>query len=640
MISLRGVSLRRGAKVLLEAAELTLHAGMRVGVVGANGCGKSSLFALLRDELHADRGDVEVPRGWSIASVAQDTPATDRAALDYVLDGDAELRTLEATLAAGEAHDAAVTGEVLALAHERYATIGGYTARARAATLLAGLGFADAEHDQPVRTFSGGWRMRLNLAQALMCRSDLLLLDEPTNHLDLDAIVWLERWLGDYGGTLLVISHDREFLDAVSRSILHFDDRKLRLYTGNYSAFEDARAERLAQQKALYARQQREIERLESFVNRFRAKATKARQAQSRVKALERMERIAPAHVDSPFGFHFRDFPGSPDPAIVIEDAAVGYGAHRVLERVKLTITAGARIGLIGVNGAGKTTLVKLLAGELPPLEGVRREGKGLTIGYFAQHQLEQLRADESPLHHLQRMDTATREQELRSFLGQFDFSGDMAMQPAGTMSGGEQARLALALIIWQQPNLLLLDEPTNHLDIEVREALTSALQEFEGAVVLVSHDRHLLRTTADQLMIVADGTVRAFDGDLDEYRAQVMAVRATAPREAEPRANRRDARRAEAEARNQRHRRRKPLQTRIERIEREMDKLNAEKKAIEARLASADFYTQSNQDEVSGVLREQSELALRLEALETEWLDAQAALEALDREDAAASAP
>lgn len=638
MIVIKNATLRRGAKVLLDQAELVVHAGMRIGVVGPNGCGKSSLFGVLREELHVDRGDAEVPRGWTIASVAQDTPATERLALDYVLDGDIELRRIEGELAAIE-QAASLDGEQLALLHERFASIGGYSARARAATLLAGLGFSEPEHALPVRNFSGGWRMRLNLAQALMCRSDLLLLDEPTNHLDLDAIVWLERWLSEYPGTLLVISHDREFLDAVSQSILHFDDRKLRLYTGNYSAFESARAERLAQHKALYTRQQREVERLQSFVDRFRAKATKARQAQSRIKALERMERIAPAHVDSPFDFHFRDFPGSPDPAIVIDDVAVGYDAQPILRAVKLSIPAGARIGLIGVNGAGKSTLVKLLAGELTPQSGTRRAGKDLAIGYFAQHQLDQLRADESPLQHLLRIDPATREQELRSFLGQFDFSGDMAMQPAGTMSGGEQARLALALIIWQRPNLLLLDEPTNHLDIEVREALTSALQEFEGAVVLVSHDRHLLRTTVDQLMIVAEGTVRAFDGDLDAYRTQVMSARTVDTAAGDnAAATRKDTRRAAAQARNQRYRQRQPLLDRIRKLEREMDRLGNDKKAIEAQLAAPEFYSQADQDAVAGALREQGKLAVSLEALEEQWLEAQAQIEALDRADAAAA--
>ncbi|MFM9884340.1 MAG: ATP-binding cassette domain-containing protein [Burkholderiales bacterium] len=638
MISLKNVSLRRGTKVLLDGAELTLYPGARVGVVGPNGCGKSSVFSLLRGDLQADRGDAEVPRAWAIASVAQDTPATDRLAIDYVLDGDVELRALEQSLADADHPGRAFDGEQLALLHERFAAIDGYTARARAATLLSGLGFRDTEHEQPVTSFSGGWRMRLNLAQALMCRSDLLLLDEPTNHLDLDAIVWLERWLGDYRGTMLIISHDREFLDSVSQSILHFDERKLRLYTGNYSAFEDARAQRLAQQKALYTRQQREIERLESFVTRFRAKATKARQAQSRVKALERMERIAPAHVDSPFDFHFRDFPSSPDPAIVIEQAVVGYDGKPILTNVTLTITAGARIGLIGVNGAGKTTLVKLLAGELPPQSGIRLEGKGLSIGYFAQHQVEQLRPEDSPLAHFLRLDRATREQDLRNFLGQFDFAGEMAMQPAGTMSGGEQARLALALMIWKRPNLLLLDEPTNHLDIEVREALTRALQEYEGAVVLVSHDRHLLRTTADQLMIVAGGKVLEFDGDLDAYREQVMAARGIGTRADSARSSKRDDRRAEAESRNQRYRKLQPLVNRVRKIEKELERLGTERKAIEVRLSSDAFYSQPDQDEVAAAMRDQGKLATAIDTLEAEWLNLQNQLEAAERDDAVAA--
>jgi ATP-binding cassette, subfamily F, member 3 len=638
MITLKNISLRRGAKVLLDGAELTLYPGMRVGVVGANGCGKSSVFSMLRGELQADRGDVDVPRAWSIASVRQDTPATEQSAIDYVLDGDAELRTLEASLAEADDPTATFDGEQLALLHERFAAIDGYTARARAATLISGLGFRDHEHEQPVTTFSGGWRMRLNLAQALMCRSDLLLLDEPTNHLDLDAIVWLERWLTEYRGTMLIISHDREFLDSISQSILHFDDKKLKLYTGNYSAFENARAERLAQQKVLFVRQQREIERLESFVTRFRAKATKARQAQSRVKALERMERIAPAHVDSPFDFHFRDFPSSPDPAIVIEKAAIGYDDKPILNNVTLTITAGARIGLIGVNGAGKTTLVKLLAGELPPLSGIRLEGKGLSIGYFAQHQVEQLRPEDSPLAHFLRLDRSTREQDLRNFLGQFDFVGDMALQPAGTMSGGEQARLALALLIWKRPNLLLLDEPTNHLDIEVREALTRALQEYEGAVVLVSHDRHLLRTTADTLMIVAGGRVQEFDGDLDAYREQVMASKNVNTRSDNARASKKEERRAEAESRNQRFRKLQPIVNRVRKIEKELERLGTERKAITARLTNEAFYSQPDQDEVAAVIRDQGRLVTTIEALEAEWLTLQNQLEAAERDDVVAA--
>ena len=476
MITLRKLTLRRAAKQLLDAADLAISPGERVGVIGPNGCGKSSLFALFQGELHPDSGDVELPPGWTIAHVAQETTALDRAAIEFVIDGDERLRSAERKVAAAE-H--AGDGERIAAAHEAYAHLDGYSARARASALLHGLGFATADLERSVAEFSGGWRMRLNLAQALMCPSDLLLLDEPTNHLDLDAIVWLESWLAGYRGTLLLVSHDREFLDATISTVVSFESRRLRRYSGNYSAFEAQRAARLANEQALHARQQREIARLEAFIDRFRAKATKARQAQSRLKALARMEVIAPAHVDSPFDFRFREFPGSPDPVLVLDDAGCGYDGRAVLSGVTLTLRAGARLGLLGRNGAGKTTLVKLAAGRLAPLAGERLEGKGLRIGYFAQHTLEVLRPDETPLQHLQRIDPQAREQSLRDFLGGFDFSGDMALSPVAGFSGGERARLALALVVWQRPNLLLLDEPTNHLDLEMREALTLALHDY-----------------------------------------------------------------------------------------------------------------------------------------------------------------
>jgi len=628
MITLRKLALRRGAKLLLEGTDLGISPGEHVGVVGPNGCGKSSLFALFTGDLHPDGGDLEIPPSWVVAHVAQESPASDQPAIEYVIDGDAELRAVEAELAAAEA---ANDGERLAHLHDRYGLIDGYAARARAAALLAGLGFGSDEVAQPVRAFSGGWRMRLNLARALMCRSDLLLLDEPTNHLDLDAIVWLEGWLTGYRGTLLLVSHDREFLDATIDAILSFEQRRLRLNAGNYSAYESQRAERLAREQALHARQQREIERLESFITRFRAKATKARQAQSRIKALERMERIAPAHVDSPFSFHFRDFPGSPDPVLVLDDAAAGYGGPLVLESIKLTIPAGARIGLLGRNGAGKSTLIKLLAGRLAPQGGQRREGRNLRVGYFAQHQLEELRADESPLQHLARIDAETREQDLRAYLGSFDFSGDMALAPVGRFSGGERARLALALVIWQRPNLLLLDEPTNHLDLEMREALTLALQEYEGAMVLVSHDRHLLRTATDSLMLVADHRVQAFDGDLDDYR-DWLAERAAPAKSRASSADRRNEKRAEAEARRELAERRKPIMTRIGRLEREMTELSTEKSSLERQLASEAFYNGADPDEVATALREQARVSARLETIETEWLALQTELEALGK--------
>jgi ATP-binding cassette subfamily F protein 3 len=627
VITLRKLTLRRGAKLLLDGVEAAIHPGERVGLVGPNGSGKSSLFALLLDELHADAGDLERPPGWVVAHVAQEAFGLDRPAIEFVLDGDAELRRIEAEIAAAEA---AGDGLALAHAHEAYAHSEGYASRARAAALLDGLGFAQEELAQRVGEFSGGWRMRLNLARTLMCRSDLLLLDEPTNHLDLDAVVWLEGWLAGYRGTLIVVSHDREFLDAVATTILHIDARRLRQYSGNYSAFEMQRAAQLANEQAMYARQQREVARLERFVERFRAKATKARQAQSRIKALERMELIAPAHVDSPFAFHFREFPGSPDPVLVLEDAAVGYDGTPVLRDVKLTIQAGARIGLLGRNGAGKTTLVKLLAGRLPALAGERREGKNLRVGYFAQHTLEVLRPDESPLQHFTRIDPRAREQVLRDFLGGFDFSGDMALAPVEHFSGGEKARLALALIVWEQPNLLLLDEPTNHLDLDMREALALALQEFEGAMVLVSHDRHLLRTATDSLMLVAGGRLAPFDGDLDDYRSWLEAKGAGDKTKSAAGTLRREQKRAEAEARQELARARKPLETRLRAVEAEIARLEREKGAVEAKLAAEDFYARGDQDEVAATLREQGKLAQALEKAEVEWLTLQEKLEAI----------
>jgi len=627
VITLRKVSLRRGAKLLLEGVDAAIHPGERVGLVGPNGCGKSSLFALLQDELHADAGDVELPPGWVVAHVAQEAFGLDRPAIEFVMDGDAELRRIESDLARAEAGG---DGEEIAHAHEAYAHVEGYAARARAAALLDGLGFAQDDFARRVGEFSGGWRMRLNLARTLMCRSDLLLLDEPTNHLDLDAVVWLEGWLAGYRGTLIVVSHDREFLDAVATTILHVDGRRLRRYSGNYSAFEGQRAAQLANEQALYARQQREVARLERFVERFRAKATKARQAQSRIKALERMELIAPAHVDSPFAFHFREFPGSPDPVLVLEDAAAGYDGAPVLSDVKLTIQAGARIGLLGRNGAGKTTLVKLLAGRLPPLAGDRREGKNLRVGYFAQHTLEVLRPEDSPLQHFVRVDPRAREQVLRDFLGGFDFSGDMALAPVANFSGGEKARLALALIVWQQPNLLLLDEPTNHLDLDMREALALALQEFEGAMVLVSHDRHLLRTATDSLMLVADGRLAAFDGDLDDYRAWLEGKRSGEKAKSGAGSLRREQKRAEAEARQALARTRKPLETKLKALEAEIARLERDKRALEAKLAAEGFYASGDQDEVTAALREQAKLALALEKAESQWLELQEKLEAI----------
>ena len=628
MIQFRQLTLARGPRRLVEDATLQIHPGWRVGVVGANGSGKSSLFALLRGELHPDRGECDLPPAWTIASVAQETPALAQPALEYVLDGDRELRALETGLAQAEAaHDGHRVGEL----HARLQEIDGYSARARAAALLAGLGFAESDGARPVADFSGGWRMRLNLAQALIARADLLLLDEPTNHLDLDAVVWLERWLAAYRGTLLLISHDRDLLDGCVTHIAHIAGQRLALYSGGFSAFEEARARELALQQAMHEKQQREVAHLEKFITRFRAKATKARQAQSRLKALDRMERIAPAHVDAPFAFAFPEPARSPDPLVVLEAVAAGY-AEAVLTGVDLTLRPGARIGLLGPNGAGKSTLVKILAGELPPLAGARTQGKGLAIGYFAQHQLEQLRPAESPLAHLLREDPRAREQDLRDYLGGFDFRGAMADAPVAPFSGGEKSRLALALLVRRRPNLLLLDEPTNHLDLEMRFALTRALAEYEGSLVLVSHDRALLRTVCDGFLLVADGACREFDGDLDDYVAWLEArrtARASTGNE-EGKAARREARESAAAERQARLAQRRPLVKEVERLERELARWQEEKGRLDAVLADAAFYAESRPEEIEAATRRHRELAQLIEEAEHRWLEAHAELEAI----------
>ncbi len=633
MILLRHLSLSRGPRLLIEDASLQMHTGWRVGLVGANGSGKSSLFALLRGELHAETGDCEVPSGWTIASVSQETPALAQAAIEYVLDGDAELRRVETSLAqADRDHD----GHALAEWHARLDAIGGYAARARAAALLAGLGFATADLERPVADFSGGWRMRLNLARALSSRADLMLLDEPTNHLDLDAVVWLERWLANWRGTLMLVSHDRDFLDGCVSHIAQIESRRINLYTGNYSAFEEQRAARLAVQQAMYEKQQREVAHMESFVARFRAKASKARQAQSRLKALDRLERIAPAHVDAPFDFEFPAPARAPDPLLALEDAVLGYPGRPVLKGVDLSLRPGARLGLLGPNGAGKSTLIKTIAGELPPLSGRWTAGHGLEVGYFAQHQLEQLRPDESPLQHLVRAERQTRELDLRSYLGSFDFRGSMADAPTGAFSGGEKSRLALALIVRQRPNLLLLDEPTNHLDLEMRHALMRALAEYEGSLVLVSHDRALLRTVCDGFLLVADGRAAEFSGDVDDYLAWLVERRARTD-SAQPDAPAmldKEARRAERASagadRQARLARRRPLVKEAQILEREVEALEAEKRSIEAKLADTAFYSAGNLVEVQAATRRCADIGRRLEEAETRWLELQAELEAI----------
>ena len=525
MIRLSQLTLIRGTKVLLEAADVALNAGDKIGLIGSNGTGKSSLFALLRGELHQDQGELDYPARWRVAHVAQETPALDTPAIEYAIDGDTTLRRLEQALAVAEADDDGMRmGDI-------YAALGdadAYTVRSRAEQLLHGLGFTHEQMDQPVASFSGGWRMRLNLAQALMCPSDLLLLDEPTNHLDLDAILWVEEWLKRYAGTLVIVSHDRDFLDGVVSVIVHIDTKKLKRYSGNYSSFERQRAAAVVLASGMMEKQARERAHLESFIERFRAKASKAKQAQSRMKMLAKMEELAPLHVTAPFQFEFREPLRAPDPLLVLEDVVAGYAMDKgpdkvILSGIRFALQSGQRYGLLGINGAGKSTLIKTIAGELAPLEGTANFNKGLVVGYFAQHQVEMLRDDQSPLWHLARMapqnDKKAREQDLRSFLGGFNFPGEMAINTIANFSGGEKARLALAMIVWQRPNLLLLDEPTNHLDLETREALTVALAQFEGTLVLVSHDRHLLRASTDQFLIVAEGTLQPFDGDLEDYR-------------------------------------------------------------------------------------------------------------------------
>ncbi len=631
MILLRNLCFGRNGETLVDDASLQLHPGWKIGLIGANGSGKSSFLALLRDELHAESGNLELPRSWVMAHVAQDTPALPDPAIEFTLDGDTELRAVEAQLAAAEAvaegeHDGHLIGEL----HGRYGEIGGYTARSRAAELLHGLGFSDADHARPVADFSGGWRVRLNLARALMCRSDLLLLDEPTNHLDLDAVLWLENWLLSYQGTLLLISHDRDFLDAVADHTLHLEQAKLKLYSGGYSDFERQRGAQLALQQAMHEKQVRERDHLHSFIERFRAKASKARQAQSRIKALARMEEVTAAHVDTQFTFRFRDAGAAPDPLLVVHDGAAGYGEQRILSELKLTLRPGQRLALLGRNGAGKSTLVKLLAGAIQPMAGERVEGKGLTIGYFAQHQLEQLRPDESPIQHLVRMNSRTREQELRTYLGTFDFRGDMATAPCGRFSGGEKSRLALALLIWQKPNLLLLDEPTNHLDLEMREALNLALQEYEGGVVLVSHDRHLLRTTADELWLVADGRAQVFDGDLDDYSAWLASQRSAGAAPSPGKQAKREDRAQSEAARQAQLLERRSLQKECAKMEKQIANWQTELGLLEARLADPALYSATDQSLLQTLQKKKQALAQTIGGTEERWLAIQDELESL----------
>ena len=657
MLNFSQVTLRRGTRALFSDASFIIHAGERVGLTGANGCGKSSLFALLRGELSVDAGDVSLPPGLEIAHVAQQTPSLARPALDYAIDGDRALRIAEAELAAAEASG---DGNAQALAHAAIDALDGYTARSRAARLLAGLGFSQAQQSRPVADFSGGWRMRLNLAQALMCRSDLLLLDEPTNHLDLDAVLWLEEWLRGYPGTLLLISHDRDFLDRVVARIAHIEHEKIALYSGNYSQFEKQRAMHLAQQQAAFQRQQREIAHIRSYVDRFRAQATKARQAQSRLKALARMEEIAPAHVDSPFHFEFRAAPALPSPMLRCDELSLGYAGSAVLEDIDFTLMPGQRIGLLGANGAGKSTLIKALAGGIgrsddgarsgpqrtgpAVLSGTLEPARTLRVGYFAQHQLEQLDPAASPLLHLQRLDGRASERDLRDFIGGFGFHGDQALAATAPFSGGEKARLVLALLVYQRPNLLLLDEPTNHLDLEMRHALTLALQGFDGALLVVSHDRHLLRSVADQLWLVADGGLRPFDDDLDGY-ARWLAQRRSAAA-AEPggggggksagaadatHTESAEARRLRKRAEAERRRALQPLRDAVSRAEAQLERCEQALAKIDEKLSDTDIYADNRKHDLKSVLAEQADWRGQLERAEEAWMEAGEALQAAE---------
>jgi len=626
MLQFTNFALRRGARLLLDAVNLQIHPGQKVGITGANGTGKSSLFAVIQGDIEGDAGELSFPKDWVIAHVAQQTPQDARPSIEYVLDGDSELRDIERRIEIAEQDR---QGEELATLHGRYEVIGGYAARSRAGQLLYGLGFAAGDERRPVNEFSGGWRMRLNLAQALMCRSDLLLLDEPTNHLDLDAVIWLEGWLRSYPGTLLLISHDRDFLDRVVGFIVNIEQDRATLYTGNYSDFERIRAEKLALQQAQYEKQQREVAHMRSFVDRFRYKASKARQAQSRLKALERMELIAPAHVDSPFRFRLLEPDKLPRPLLRLDDVSVGYGDKTVLNRVRLTISPGDRVGLLGPNGAGKSTLIKLLAGSLRAKGGEVTAARDLKVGYFAQHQVEQLHPQHSPLEHLAQLDPAAREADLRNWLGGFGFPGDTVFMKTAPFSGGEKSRLALALLVYQRPNLLLLDEPTNHLDLEMRQALSVALQDFSGAMVIVSHDRHLLRVSTDQLLLVYEGGVTEFDGGLDDYPDWLAERSRSQQRSApEPSANsavdRKARKRAEAELRQQLA----PLKKRLRQYEETMARLQAEKARLEARLADTALYASGATDELRGLLADQARVKSELDNAEWGWLEASDALD------------
>lgn len=636
MITLSNIQLIRGGTALIDNANVTIHPRDKVGLIGRNGCGKSSLFALLKGELVTDGGHISIPKQWDMAWVNQETPAVDKSALDYVIDGDREYRRYELELNKATEQG---NGELIAELHAKIETIGGYTLTSRACELLDGLGFSQQQMSWSVGQFSGGWRMRLNLAQALLCRSDLLLLDEPTNHLDLDAVLWLEKWLQNYPGTLIIISHDRDFLDPIVNKIIHFEHNDLHEYTGNYSSFEVLRAQKLTLQQAKYEKQARQISHMQSYIDRFRYKASKAKQAQSRIKALDKMEQLLPAQLDNPFTFEFLQPNALPNPILSMEEVSAGYENLSILEKIHLNLVPGSRIGLLGQNGAGKSTLIKMLANSLPPKSGKLIYSQGVTIGYFAQHQLETLHPEESPLQHMMQIAPGSSEQQLRDYLGGFGFKGDKALAAIAPFSGGEKARLVLALIVWQKPNLLLLDEPTNHLDLDMRQALTMALQSFDGAMVIVSHDRYLLRATTDSFYLVHDKKVDHFDGDLNDYHKwlveqqklkkandQVEKPSSKSPQSAEAK---KEQKRKEAAFRQKVA----PLKKIIAKLEAEMETLTSKLQEIETKLTDVELYQAENKSNLTEILAAQTRYKIKLEDVETHWMAEQESLESLEQE-------
>ncbi|MEJ6540893.1 MAG: ATP-binding cassette domain-containing protein [Halioglobus sp.] len=627
MIILRNIDFRRGSKLLLQGANATIQPGQRLALIGANGCGKSSLFSLLLGELGADAGDIEGMNTLRLSHMAQEIHATSLPAGEYIWRGDALLARLHDKVAALEA---AGEFDKTASVHTQLEEIDGYSAERRAQRLLQGLGFAEDAAGRSVSEFSGGWRIRLNLARALMTPSDILLLDEPTNHLDLDATLWLQQWLQNYSGTLLMISHDRDFIDATCERILHIEQKQLFTYKGNYSDFERLRAERLANQQANYDKQQRRIAEIDDFVRRFRYKATKAKQAQSRLKELERMQSLAPAHADSPFDFSFPAPPRSSDPLLRLDEAMLGYGGATVLSGVDIQLRPGSRYGLLGRNGAGKSTLLKSLIGELPLLGGTRIVGEHVSIGYFDQQQLEALDMQASPVLHLQRLSPDAREQDILNFLGGFNFRGDAATAAVAPFSGGEKARLALAMVVWQKPNLLVLDEPTNHLDLEMRHAMEVALQAYEGALVLVSHDRHMLRNTAEELLLVHDGQVEEYTEDLEGYERWILSsYRQTEKRDAGTTDTSRKEKRQQAATLREKL---KPLQKQLNKTEADMSKVSLAMHDVRTQLENNDLYTEDHRQTLADLLKREGELKVRAEELDEIWLDQQQVLEELSQ--------